>query len=270
MTTILFAIIVLFAALLQTISGFGFALLAMPLATLAFSVAAPGVMGVRIAAPLVAMTGFTLYAVNLLRYRQALQWHAVTRLALAAACGIPLGIWMVATVNETVVKLILAAVLILYALHSLLRPLRPLLTLAPTSLAQTAGGAGGAFVLAGAGVYLAGFLAGLLGGAYNTPGPPVIIYGTMQGWPRNEFRSILQALFLFSSALVIVSHLVAGHLTATVWTHYLIGLPAILLGVGLGAQVDRRLDHDRFRQVLNVMILLTGLVLIAQELLRKV
>ncbi|MBK9232190.1 MAG: TSUP family transporter [Anaerolineae bacterium] len=108
MTTILFAVIVLFAALLQTISGFGFALLAMPLATLAFSVAAPGVMGVRIAAPLVAMTGFTLYAVNLLRYRQALQWHAVNRLALAAACGIPLGIWMVATVNETVVKLILA------------------------------------------------------------------------------------------------------------------------------------------------------------------
>ena len=270
MTTILFAIIVLFAALLQTISGFGFALLAMPLATLAFSVAAPGVMGVRIAAPLVAMTGFTLYAVNLLRYRQALQWHAVTRLALAAACGIPLGIWMVATVNETVVKLILAAVLILYALNSLLRPL---LTLAPTSLTPTAGRAGGAdsaFVLAGAGVYLAGFLAGLLGGAYNTPGPPVIIYGTLQGWPRNEFRSILQALFLFSSALVIVSHLVAGHLTATVWTHYLIGLPALLLGVGLGAQVDRRLDHDRFRQVLNVMILLTGLVLIAQELSRKV
>ncbi|MBK9091796.1 MAG: sulfite exporter TauE/SafE family protein [Anaerolineae bacterium] len=136
MTTILFAVIVLFAALLQTISGFGFALLAMPLATLAFSVAAPGVMGVRIAAPLVAMTGFTLYAVNLLRYRQALQWHAVTRLALAAACGIPLGIWMVATVNETVVKLILAAVLILYALNSLLRPL---LTPAPTSLTPTAG-----------------------------------------------------------------------------------------------------------------------------------
>ena len=270
MTTILFAIIVLFAALLQTISGFGFALLAMPLATLAFSVAAPGVLGVRIAAPLVAMTGFTLYAVNLLRYRQALQWHAVTRLALAAACGIPLGIWMVATVNETVVKLILAAVLILYALNSLLRPLLPP---APTSLTPTAGragGAGSAFVLAGAGVYLAGFLAGLLGGAYNTPGPPVIIYGTLQGWPRNEFRSILQALFLFSSALVIASHLVAGHLTATVWTHYLIGLPALLLGVGLGAQVDRRLDHDRFRQVLNVMILLTGLVLIAQELSRKV
>ncbi len=258
MTIVLFAVIVLCTALLQTISGFGFALLAMPLATLAFSLTGAGALGIRAAAPLVALTGFTLYAVNLLRYRQALQWRAVTRLALAAAVGIPLGIWMVAAFDETVVKLILAAVLILVALDSMRRPM------------PAATGAGRAITLTGAGVYLAGFLAGLLGGAYNTPGPPVIIYGAMQGWPRNEFRSILQALFLFSSALVIVSHLAAGHLTAAVWTHYLVALPALLLGVGLGAQADRRLDHDRFRTIVNLMILLTGLMLLAQELPGKV
>ena len=61
---------------------------------------------------------------------------------------------------------------------------------------------------------------------------------------------------------------------SAVWTVIVACGPAVgtamVLGVGLGAQVDRRLDHDRFRQVLNVMILLTGLVLIAQELSRKV
>ena len=263
MTIVLFAVIVLCTTLLQTISGFGFALLAMPLVTLAFSLAGAGALGIRTAAPLVALTGFTLYAVNLLRYRQALQWRSVTRLALAAAAGIPLGIWMVAAFDETVVKLILAVVLILYGLDSLRQP-------APTAPARPAADAGRPLTLSGAGVYLAGFLAGLLGGAYNTPGPPVIIYGAMQGWPRNEFRSILQALFLFSSALVIVSHLAAGHLTAAVWTHYLVALPALLLGVGLGAQADRQLDHDRFRTIVNLMILLTGLMLLAQELSGKV
>lgn len=239
MTTILFAVIVLLAALLQTTSGFGFALLAMPVVTL--------VVGVRTAAPLVALTSFTLYAINLLRYRQALNWQAASRLAVACALGVPLGIWLVAAVHETLIKGALGGVLLIYGLYALLRPRLPALHAAFW-------------------VYPAGFVAGVLGGAYNTPGPPVIIYGAIQRWPKDEFRSILQALFLFSSALVIVSHIAAGHLTRLVWLHYAAGLPALLMGVGLGALVDTRLDNERFRRLITLMILLTGVLLIVQEL----
>lgn len=68
MTLILIAAVVFLAAFLQTLSGFGFALMVMPLITIA--------IGLRTAAPLVALTGLTLYAVNLARY-----WQAVN------ACG---------------------------------------------------------------------------------------------------------------------------------------------------------------------------------------
>ncbi len=258
MTIALFVAIVLLTAFLQTISGFGFALLAMPLATLAFSLNSAGLMGVRTAAPLVALTGFTLYTINLLRYRQAFQWRAALSLSLAAACGVPPGIWWVAALDEGLVKAVLGAVLILFVLEEMLRQRQPASPPDPNPAS--------AINLGGAGIYLAGFLAGLLGGAYNTPGPPVIVYGTRQGWPRNQFRSILQALFLFSSALVIAAHLAAGHITPTVWAHYLAGLPALLIGVGLGAHADRRLDPGRFRLLVNAMILLTGLMLVVQEI----
>ena len=49
------------AATLQTLTGFAFALIMMPFATMA--------LGVRTAAPLVALTALTTYAVNCLRYR---------------------------------------------------------------------------------------------------------------------------------------------------------------------------------------------------------
>ena len=83
--TELFLVCLVFcAALEQTISGFGFSLIVMPLATL--------ILGIKSAAPLVALTGLTLYTINLLRYRQAINFHEILRLGIAAALGVPLGV----------------------------------------------------------------------------------------------------------------------------------------------------------------------------------
>ncbi len=160
---VLFAIVFL-AALLQTTSGFGFALMAMPLVAL--------VIGVKAAAPLVALVGFTLYAVNLVRYRRGLDWRVLLPLAVAAALGVPLGVWALGNLDEHVVKTVLGVILIAYGLYSLWRP-----HTAPLRSDLWA--------------YPAGFLAGVLGGAFNTPGPPVIIYGNLRQWSRDLFRSTL-------------------------------------------------------------------------------
>ncbi len=231
---LLFAII-FFAALLQTTSGFGFALLAMPLVAL--------VIGVKAAAPLVALVGFTLYAVNLVRYRRGFEWRVVRPLALTAALGVPLGVWALSNLNEDIVKSVLGVVLIAYALYSLWRP-----QAAPLRSERWA--------------WPAGFLAGVLGGAFNTPGPPVIVYGNLKQWPRDLFRSTLQALFLFSSGLVILSHIAAGNLTAAAIPTYLLLVPALLLGVWAGSIIDRRISNERFRGLVLALIFVTGVLLL--------
>ncbi len=103
MTDIWLFAIVFLAALLQTTSGFGFALLAMPLVAL--------VIGVKAAAPLVALVGFTLYAVNLARYRRSFDWQVLLPLAVAAALGVPLGVWALGNLDEGLVKTVLGVVL---------------------------------------------------------------------------------------------------------------------------------------------------------------
>ncbi|HSN77361.1 MAG TPA: sulfite exporter TauE/SafE family protein [Anaerolineae bacterium] len=231
---LLFGIIFL-AALLQTTSGFGFALMAMPLVAL--------VIGVKAAAPLVALVGFTLYAVNLIRYRRGFDWRVLLPLAIAAALGVPLGVWALGNLDEQVVKSVLGVVLIAYALYGVWKP-----QTAPLRSSLWA--------------YQAGFLAGILGGAFNTPGPPVIIYGNLKQWPRDLFRSTLQALFLFSSSLVIASHAVAGNLTRPVLTTYLLLVPALLLGVWAGAYVDRHMSNERFRILVLALIFATGVLLL--------
>lgn len=226
---------VLVAALLQTAAGFGFALLIMPLAVL--------LLGVRTAAPLVALVGFTLYAVNLLRYRGDLNRSTLARLALPAALGIPVGVWALGNLPEDLVKGVLGVVLVGYALYALLRPQAPSLRWPGW-------------------IYPVGFASGCLGGAFNTPGPPVIVYGSLQRWPRQEFRSVLQALFLVNSALVLVAHLGAGNLTRPIVLGWLALLPAVLMGVLLGSRLDRRLDGERFRVLVLGMILLLGVSLL--------
>jgi hypothetical protein len=228
-------VIIFLAALLQTISGFGFALLAMPLVAL--------VIGVKAAAPLVALVGFTLYAINLVRYRRSVERRVLLPLAVAAALGVPFGVWVLGNLDEDIVKSVLGVLLIAYALYSLWRP-----SAAPLRSERWA--------------YPAGFLAGVLGGAFNTPGPPVIVYGNLRQWSRNLFRSTLQALFLFSSSLVILAHIAAGNLTAATIPTYLLLLPALLLGVWAGSLIDRRLNNERFRLLVITLILATGVLML--------
>jgi len=235
MPGILIAAIVFVAAFAQSLTGFGFALMMMPLVTV--------VLGVRTAAPVVALAALTVYSVNLVRYRRSINVPEVLRLGVASAAGVPVGIWVLSNADEKVVMRILGLILVAYAGYSLLQP-------------KTRR------VLSRGWVYPAGFLAGCFGGAYNTPGPPVIVYGSMRQWPRDEFRAVLQALFFLNGILVVASHAFAEHLTKQVLVYYLYAVPALAVGILVGTVVDPRIDQTQFRRIVTAMILVLGLALV--------
>ncbi len=228
---IIVALLIFLAAGMQTISGFGFALLAMPLMTL--------LLGLRTAAPLIALAGLTLYTVNLFRYRRAINWREVLKLVAASAPGVLVGIWVLDNVEESIIRVLLGGVLILYALYRFYRP-----------TAQR--------TVPKYWVFPTGFLAGCLGGAYNTPGPPIIVYGTLRQWTKASFKAVLQATFLVNGILVVSSHFLARNVTPLVLNFYVWAAPALLLGVWGGARIDARLNRRWFELVVTLMILLLG------------
>ncbi len=223
------------AAFLQATSGFGFALLAMPLITLA--------LGLELAGPVVAGAALFLYIANTLRLRRHVNGPEWLRLGAAGLLGVPLGFWLSAAVPAAGVRALLGVLLIGYALYALLKPqARP----APD----------------GRWVYLAGFTAGALASAYNIPGPPVIVYGELQGWARNEFRATLQAFFLLNSVLVVGGHALLGHFDSQTGWFTLVSLPALLVGNLAGQAADRFLDNQRFRQLVLGLLFATGVALV--------
>ena len=102
MTVAWIVAIVFVAAVLQSLTGFGFALVVMPLVTL--------VTDLKTAAPLVALAGLTAYTVNLIRFHRAVDLGELARLGVASALGIPVGIWALARVDELTINRVMGAV----------------------------------------------------------------------------------------------------------------------------------------------------------------
>lgn len=235
MEPILVTLVVFLAIFTQSAAGFGLALISMPLLIEG--------LGLTVAAPLIAIVAIVAEGVLVAYYRHAMSIATVWRLSLAAIIGIPVGAFVLPYAPERIVMLLLGLVVSGYSLYALLRLRLPELNHP-------------------AWAYPFGLIGGMLSGAYNTSGPPAIIYGTCRRWPPAQFKSNLQGYFMVNSIFTISAHIVAGRYTPDVLQLFLVALPGLVLGLILGLLTDRLLNAQIFRQVVLVLLLLIGLNLI--------
>ncbi|MFN2143249.1 MAG: TSUP family transporter [Candidatus Promineifilaceae bacterium] len=228
---IIVALIVFLGALVQSSIGFGFALVTMPILV--------GVLGIHLAAPLVALTAMLLEITILLRYREAFNFGVVKHLTIAAIIGIPIGVLAASSIEADVVNKFLGIIVIGYALYALLAP----------SLPELAGTAW---------AYFFGLIAGILGGAYNTAGPPIVMYGNARRWPPDEFKSNLQGFFLINGIIVIIVHAAGGNITSDVFRDLIFALPGLALGLAAGFYLSMRINPALFRNIVLVALLFLG------------
>src|SRR5699024_8628163 len=115
--------------------------------------------------------------------------------------GTPLGLLLLLMASGPVIKSILAVVIICFSIYSSCG--RKPITLTDDKFA-----------------WPFGFCAGVLGGAYGTNGPPLVIYGLLRRWTSQEFRATLQGYFLPASLMTACGYWFAGLWTAPVIRYY--------------------------------------------------
>lgn len=228
-------VIVLAATVARAALGFGDALVAMPLLAL--------VIDLRTATPLVALISGAISIAVLARAWRQVDFKAAWRLLAGTLVGIPFGLFLLTRAPTPVVKGILGAMLILFGLYNLIGP-----RLAELKNDRYS--------------YLCGLIAGVLGGAYNTNGPPVVAYGMLRRWPPEGFRATLSGYFLASGVAVLAGHAVAGLWTAEVFRWYLYSLPVIAAGLLIGNVLHRAASPARFEQAVNVFLIVMGILLL--------
>ncbi len=227
--------IIFLAVFVQSLSGFGMPLVAMALI--------PAVIGIHTATPLVAMVMASIEVFLLIHYWHALNIRAVAPLVIASLIGIPFGIILSSRLDEGLVMLSLGVVISAYALYALLNIRLPKLNHP-------------------AWAYLFGLIGGVLGGAYNTSGPPVIIYGNCRRWPPAEFKGNMQGFYILTSFMIAFGQFWRGNVTTEVWQYYLWSIPAMVLAIIAGTRLDKFLNPEIFRRVVLVLLLVLGVNLV--------
>lgn len=116
--------------------------------------------------------------------------------------------------------------------------------------------------LVGVGV---GVLSGVLGGALNEAGPPVVMYLALERWDKDALKGTLQFYFLLISLFSVTMLTLKGILLPRHLVAAAAGLPAAAAGLGLGVALYRRLDQRLFGRVVVVAFFVAGVSYIAHS-----
>ena len=169
----------------------------------------------------------------------------VADLIVGTVVGTPLGVWALATFPAGVLNRLIGAMLLVAVGLEWRR-------LYPEKLEGRRWGLG------------AGVLAGVIGGAVGTPGPPVVLYATTQGWGPRTIKANLQAFFVVNQAVILAGYGWAGLLTDEVWRLAAVFAVPAIAGVALGVGLFNRVDSVRFRRIVFALLFVSGLALLAR------
>jgi uncharacterized protein len=167
----------------------------------------------------------------------------VWRLILAGALGIPVGLLLLTVLPAAFATRLLGLVLVGYSLFTWFGIHR--VTLHHPHWA-----------------YVFGFAAGVLGSAYNTSGPPMVVYASWRAEAPEQFQATLQSFFLPTSVLIILGHAVSGLWTIEVLLLFVLSLPVNFVAFWLGQRLQQHIPQAQFARLVRIGILLIGLRLL--------
>jgi len=242
MEFMLVLIIIFIAFLVRATFGFGDALIAMPLLVL--------LVGIQIAAPLMALLAFVIAFLIFIKNRKSTRIKITLKLVISGLIGVPVGLYFLSEIDEGIINIGLGVILVLFALFKLLN-------IKFTLKARTHN------IL----IYPVGFISGMLGAAYNTNGPPVIMLLSSKNWQSGDFRSTLQSYFLFTGIGILAGHLAWGNFTMSVLTYFLAGLPIIIITFFIGEKWAAKLSNEKFYVWVYFVLLLLGVSLLLRVIL---
>jgi uncharacterized membrane protein YfcA len=230
------------AALLQAVSGFGFAVLAVPLYLLLVDPA----QAVQLAIILSTALSFAVVP----GLRRTIAPALLLRLGAGGLAGLPIGLFLFRHADSLLVRLGVGATILAFALMMAgfrRRGGQPWTPFGRTWTRDLAAGA------------VAGVATALVGMA----GPPVLIYLLLAGTAAQTVRATLLAFFALSYGATVASHAVTVGIPDPTWVAAGILAPFAVLGGLAGRPIGDRIGSDGFALLAIALLTVAGLYTVA-------
>ncbi len=232
-TTILVAASLFAAAFLQSATGFGLALVCM-----AFI---PLLIPVGDAIAYVAIASLVVNCFVIFANRAGLSFHHAMPLVVGICIGIPVGYYALRKMDGEMVVRLLGIALMLISVGEFLQK-----RFARLAIPEKAGSP-------------LSFLGGVLAGAFNVGGPPIVVYAYSRPWSKVEIVAILQTVFVAGGLTRNALMLHSGEYTAELLRLVAWSLPPAALAVWLGKLTLDRLPQTLLKRVAFALIFAMGL-----------
>jgi uncharacterized membrane protein YfcA len=229
-------LIIVAAGTIQGMTGFGAALLAGPALTL--------FLEPKLVVVIIMVTAMSSLLCVAYTARNYIYPNRVLPLIVPAVFGIPLGSYILHKVSSSITGLSIAIISILFSILLLLGYSRPFKREAMVSTGF-------------------GFASGVMCAGVGMGGPPLILFLSNQGWPKEIFRATVAIHFLFIATLTIVSYMVTGVVTGSRAIVSVSLSPASVIGFYLGNVLFHRINAVFFARFALSLILFNGLASLA-------
>jgi len=222
--------IILFAAIVQSISGFGFSLMSVPLMVL--------VIDLHLAVVVATLIG-TISSTSQAWLLRSDRDDVLTKRFIASTCvGAPFGLLAFIFVPQNPLKVLLG-VGVLFGVVVLARGVDMRATHHSFD-------------------WIMGALSGVLLMATSTNGPPLVFTLQARHVEAKTFRATLNTVFAFSGYLAIVLYTISGKISAQSLLLAAGVAPLLLSGLAIGTRVRAHIEPNRFRILVLVLLTVSG------------
>lgn len=225
-------LIILAASFIQSLTSFGFALIALPLLSL--------FLPLHQAVPIIVIFSLFVCVLVVIPNRRDINVKQIWLLIAAGMIAAPFGTYLLIAVEAWLLKTVTGLLISLFAALMLLGRSLPIRNERTAFLT-------------------AGLLSGLLNGSISVSGPPLALILSNQGMSKQAFRANLALNGVVLNLVSIASFAAGGLLDRETGGFLLWTIPAMLLGAWLGAKAVHRFDERLFKQVSLWLILVSGI-----------
>jgi hypothetical protein len=238
--------VMILGSIIQSSSGFGFGLFAIPiLLFFGFDLPATVVMVV---------IGSAIQKVMAVNYlKNAVDWKTMIPFMLTGLISLPLGIYgmfEVSSMDQSVVKQIIGGLVLV------LLVLRWKGTIKSREIVPSIWG------------YTAGFFSGLLNGFANIGGPPLVLWTLAHQWSNQRMRGTIIAFSLIFVPFQITLMLITfGTPLLNPMVKTILLSPTVLLGTWVGLKIGEKISKDHLKIYMQVLLFFIAISSIAKPFL---